>query len=66
MAPQEIGELITQLAFYSGWPNAIPAVEETKKVFDARQIGPVGNSGAARVELEAAAEAARMKPSTPR
>lgn len=59
--PAEIGELITQLAFYSGWPNAIFAVEETKKVFDARQIGPVGNSRAARVELEAAAEAARSE-----
>lgn len=61
MAPQEIGELITQLAFYSGWPNAISAVTETKKVFDARQIAPVGNSRAARVELEAAAEAARSE-----
>src|SRR4051812_20441542 len=24
--PEEIGELITQLAFYAGWPNAISAV----------------------------------------
>lgn len=61
VAPQEIGELITQIAFYSGWPNAISAVTETKKVFDARQIAPVGNSRAARVELEAAAEAARSE-----
>lgn len=57
--PAEIGELITQLAFYSGWPNAIFAVEETKKVFDARQIGAVRNSEDARMELEATAEAAR-------
>jgi 4-carboxymuconolactone decarboxylase len=57
--PEEIGELITQLAFYSGWPNAISAVAETKKVFDERKIAPVANSQAARIELEAAAEAAR-------
>ncbi|KQV27448.1 carboxymuconolactone decarboxylase family protein [Rhizobium sp. Root1204] len=57
--PGEIGELITHLAFYSGWPNAISAVTETKKVFDERQIAPLNNSEATRVELEAAAEAAR-------
>ena len=57
--PGEIGELITQLAFYSGWPNAISAVGEAKKVFDERKIGPVANSGAERIALEAAAEAAR-------
>jgi 4-carboxymuconolactone decarboxylase len=57
--PGEIGELITHLAFYSGWPNAISAVTETKKVFDERQIAPLNNSEATRLELEAAAEAAR-------
>ncbi len=57
--PREIGELITQLAFYSGWPNAMSAVTEAKKVFDQREIGPVGDSGAARIDLDAAAEAAR-------
>lgn len=50
--PGEIGELITHLAFYSGWPNAISAVTETKKVFDERQIAPVKNSEAARIELK--------------
>lgn len=59
--PQEIGELITQLAFYSGWPNAISAVLETKKVFDSRNIGPVGDSDAARVQLDAASEASRSQ-----
>ncbi|MEW9307235.1 carboxymuconolactone decarboxylase family protein [Labrys neptuniae] len=58
--PEEIGELITQLAFYSGWPNAISAVGEAKEVFDARGIGAVANSHAARIELDAAAEAARV------
>lgn len=57
--PEEIGELITQLAVYSGWPNAMSAVGEVKRVFDQRGIGPVTNSDAARIELEAAAEAAR-------
>lgn len=59
--PEEIGELITHLAFYSGWPNAISAVFEAKKIFDERGIGPVANSEAARIELEAAAEAARKE-----
>ncbi|NTF34205.1 carboxymuconolactone decarboxylase family protein [Rhizobium skierniewicense] len=57
--PGEIGELITHLAFYSGWPNAISAVTEIKKVFDERQIAPLNNSEATRIELEAAAEATR-------
>ncbi|RIV13232.1 carboxymuconolactone decarboxylase family protein, partial [Klebsiella pneumoniae] len=42
--PGEIGELITHLAFYAGWPNAMSAVTETKKVFDERQIAPLDNS----------------------
>ncbi|MBO9195190.1 carboxymuconolactone decarboxylase family protein [Rhizobium sp. 16-449-1b] len=57
--PEEIGELITHLAFYSGWPNAISAVFEVKKVFEERKIAPLAHSDAARIELEAAAEAAR-------
>ncbi|HAE50587.1 MAG TPA: carboxymuconolactone decarboxylase, partial [Tistrella mobilis] len=57
--PEEVGELITQLAFYAGWPVAISAVFETRTVFEQRSIGPVAESGAARIELEAAAEAAR-------
>lgn len=57
--PEEIGEIITHLGFYSGWPNAISAVTETKKVFDERSIAPVENSTGPRIALEAAAEAAR-------
>lgn len=59
--PAEIGELITQLAFYTGWPNAISAVIEVKAVFDERGIGAVADSDAPRIELEAAAEAARTQ-----
>ncbi len=57
--PEEIGELITQLALYSGWPNAISAVQEVAQVFGERNVAPVRNSDAARIELEAVAEAAR-------
>ena len=32
---EEIGELITHLAFYSGWPTAMTAGRIAKKVFDA-------------------------------
>lgn len=34
----EISEIITHLAFYSGWPNAMAAVAVTKDIFAARGI----------------------------
>jgi 4-carboxymuconolactone decarboxylase len=37
--PGEISELITHLAFYSGWPNAMAALGATKQVFAQRKIG---------------------------
>ena len=37
--PGEISEIITHLAFYSGWPNAMAAVAATKDVFAQRKIG---------------------------
>lgn len=37
--PAEISELITHLAFYSGWANAMSAVAATKDVFAKRRIG---------------------------
>lgn len=37
--PAEISELITHLAFYSGWGNAMSAVAATKEVFSRRGIG---------------------------
>jgi 4-carboxymuconolactone decarboxylase len=37
--PKEISEIITHLAFYSGWGNATAAIPATKKVFAARGIG---------------------------
>ena len=37
--PGEISEIITHLAFYSGWGNAMTAVAVAKEVFAKRQIG---------------------------
>jgi 4-carboxymuconolactone decarboxylase len=38
--PNEIAEIITHLAFYSGWENAMAAVVVAKEVFQQRDIGP--------------------------
>jgi 4-carboxymuconolactone decarboxylase len=40
VTPREISEIITHLAFYSGWPNAMAAVAAAKDVFAQRGIGP--------------------------
>src|SRR5258707_6152419 len=37
--PREISEIITHLAFYSGWANAMSAIAVAKDVFAARHIG---------------------------
>jgi len=37
--PQEMSEIITHLAFYCGWGNAMSAVAVAKDVFAARMIG---------------------------
>jgi 4-carboxymuconolactone decarboxylase len=37
--PREISEIITHLAFYSGWGNAMSAVSFARDVFAARHIG---------------------------
>ena len=37
--PREISEIITHLAFYSGWANAMSAISAAKAVFAARNIG---------------------------
>jgi 4-carboxymuconolactone decarboxylase len=38
--PSEISEIITHLAFYSGWANAFAAIGPAKDVFAQRGIGP--------------------------
>jgi len=37
--PREISEIITHLAFYSGWANAMSALAVAKDVFAERKIG---------------------------
>ena len=39
VTPREISDLITHLAFYSGWANAMSAVVATKDIFAERRIG---------------------------
>ena len=39
VTPREISEIITHLAFYSGWGNAMSAVAVTRDVFARRRIG---------------------------
>ena len=38
LKPSEVSEIITHLAFYAGWGNAITAVAVVKDVFAARKI----------------------------
>lgn len=36
--PPELAGMVTQLAFYTGWPNAVSALNEIEKVFAARHV----------------------------
>jgi 4-carboxymuconolactone decarboxylase len=61
VTPSEISEIVTHLAFYSGWSNATAAAGVTKAVFDERGIG-ADQAAPAQVDplpLNEAAEAAR-------
>lgn len=65
VAPAEISEIITHLAFYSGWGNAMTAVAAAKGVFTARGIGvdqlpPVSPRLLALDETAEATRAARV------
>lgn len=59
--PSEISEIITHLAFYSGWANAMSAVAVAKEVFAQRKIGTdqLPPASAALLPLDEAAEAQR-------
>lgn len=48
--PGEIAEIITHLAFYAGWPNAMAAVSAARTVFTERRID-VDQLPPAKVEL---------------
>ena len=36
--PSEIAGMVTQLAFYTGWPNAVSTLNEVEKLFAARHV----------------------------
>ena len=58
--PCEISEIITHLAFYSGWANAMSAVAVAKDVFAGRRSGRTAACGLrALLPLDEAAEAQR-------
>jgi len=59
--PREISEIITHLAFYSGWANAMSAVAVAKDIFAERKIGSdqVASASPQLLPLDEAAEAQR-------
>jgi 4-carboxymuconolactone decarboxylase len=59
--PSEISEIITHLAFYSGWENAMSAIVITNNVFHKRGIGSASLSPASvdHLPLNEAAEKQR-------
>jgi 4-carboxymuconolactone decarboxylase len=61
--PAEISELITHLAFYSGWAHALSAVAVAKEIFAQRGIGPeqLPAPAGSLLPLNEAAEADRAK-----
>jgi 4-carboxymuconolactone decarboxylase len=61
--PREISEIITHLAFYSGWSNAMGAVAATKYVFGEQKIGPdqLPHASPPPLRLDEEAEAQREK-----
>ena len=58
---REISEIITHLAFYSGWGNAMAAVAVAKEVFEGRGIGAgqLPSASPTLLPLDEAAEADR-------
>jgi 4-carboxymuconolactone decarboxylase len=63
VTPREISEIITHLAFYSGWAHAMSAVAVAKDVFAQRGIGPdqLPPASGAPLPLDEAAEAQRAE-----
>lgn len=59
--PSELSEIITHLAFYAGWGNAMSAVQAAREVFRARRIGTdqLPEATAKPLPLDEAAEAKR-------
>lgn len=61
--PAEISEIVTHLAFYSGWPNAMGADAAVRTVFAARHIGAdqLPPAKVTPLPLDKEAEATRKK-----
>jgi 4-carboxymuconolactone decarboxylase len=57
--PSEISEIITHLAFYSGWANALDAATVKQKVFAARGIAESVSDDRAPLALDEQTEAKR-------
>src|SRR5438270_2253515 len=59
--PSEISEIITHLAFYTGWANAMVAIPAAREVFKSRDIGAdqLPPASGAQLPLEEAAEKQR-------
>lgn len=59
--PGELSEIITHLAFYSGWGNAMSAVAVAKDIFDNRGVRPdqLPTASAELLAIDEAAEAQR-------
>jgi 4-carboxymuconolactone decarboxylase len=51
--PAEIGAVITHLAFYAGWPNAVSALSEARQVLEARGFSAADMQPPTAIETEA-------------
>lgn len=51
--PAEIGSMITHLAFYAGWPNAVSALSEVRQVMEARGFTAADMQAPTAVEVDA-------------
>jgi 4-carboxymuconolactone decarboxylase len=63
VTPSEVSEIVTHLAFYAGWGNAVAAAAIAKDVFASRKIAPgqLAAVSPALLPLNEAAEADRAK-----
>ena len=58
VTPEEISEVITHLAFYSGWPKAVNASRTAAEVFVVRGL-PLPEAGPSAPPMEGSVEPAR-------
>ncbi|MEB6338332.1 carboxymuconolactone decarboxylase family protein [Serratia rhizosphaerae] len=60
----EVSEIITHLAFYSGWPNAMSAIAVTKEIFQARGVNATALPEASPALLPLNQEAEQQRSAT--